>query len=509
MTYGRRHAEDGSGRLVGASYVLPVEQGLAVMRATRIKRELWLIVKADHGKVWPVAADAAARAIAAGEAEDVVEVLIARAFGNGSAPAARVCRPRVRRPTAAEVEQWRADDAAADVEDAVHVAPVEESASRLSAEVAAWSLAAEKREGVGLNPVEVVALWAAVQARKAEGDPRREKSVAAEVGRMERVGSWAPSGTVFDVSLDVAKIRKWKAKIVSAAASGDTTEAEAKKGVGLLSALLTWASESGRVQWSLPSADVDGLTWRDALRLPSGFGKGKVPRPWWGSELAAILGECRGKWIEAAVMLAMNTGATQADFGVIVGTDVVEVDGQWFLSYGRAKVAGRGGVRVAYPLWPETTEALKAVGAWSRVGSGALLLSLPSGNVPNKDNVNSRHWGPVRKSLEASGALRKPRSQGDNGFRNARRTGAQRVYVAAPIRERAELAKAWLQQELIGGSASAYVAGYDSPMASVVLAAGDAMRVAGVFDGDVKRVGSWGRENVASELAEVMAGDRG
>jgi hypothetical protein len=231
------------------------------------------------------------------------------------------------------------------------------------------------------------------------------------------------------------------------------------------------------------------------------------PRPFWGSELAAILGACRGKWIEAAALLALNTGATQADFGIIRGGDVEELNGRWFLAYGRAKVAGRGGVRAVYPLWSETVEALREAGAWGRVGADDLLMRLPGGEVVNKDNANHRHWGPIRKRLEASGALRKPRRQGDNGFRNLRRTGASQVYVAAPTRERAELGKAYLQQELIGGSASAYIIGHDSPMVAAVEKAGEAMRAAGVFGGDAEAVGDWGRGGISADLTALLSGD--
>jgi hypothetical protein len=383
--------------------------------------------------------------------------------------------------------------------------PGDDASSSLEAE--AWAAAADRRQGIGLSPAEVADLWAAAQRKRADGDAKRLKSGNADAYRVGRAAGWAPAGTTFDDSLDVEAIRQWKANIIAAASRGDTTEGEGKKAVFALSTLLQWASESRRFVWSLPQADDDGLTWRDALRLPRGYGRGMSPRPFWGSELAAILGACRGKWIEAAALLALNTGATQADFGIIRGGDVEELNGRWFLAYGRAKVAGRGGVRAVYPLWSETVEALREAGAWGRVGADDLLMRLPGGEVVNKDNANHRHWGPIRKRLEASGALRKPRRQGDNGFRNLRRTGASQVYVAAPTRERAELGKAYLQQELIGGSASAYIIGHDSPMVAAVEKAGEAMRAAGVFGGDAEAVGDWGRGGISADLTALLSGD--
>ena len=515
LEWGRRVGP--GGRLVPASFSFPEDEALAVLRATRVKVALWLRVKAECGGTWPASADAAARAIAAGEDEVVVAELVRRAFPSASSlPPAAACaaravrRPRVRPPSPAEAAQWAADDAAADDGDLVAAPPSDAgsaggaAASPLSAAVSAWSTSAEKRQGHGLDPAEVAELWSGVQARKAEGDPRRGKSAEAEAGRMRRVAAWCPPGTIFDGTLSVAAVRAWKSTIVAAAASGNTTPAEARKAVGLLSTLMRWASESRRVAWTLPEADDDGLTWQNALRLPEGYGRGPGPRPWWGSELAAMFGRVRGQWVEAAVLMALNLGATQADFGVILGSDVEEVGGRWLLNYTRAKVKGKSRVRVSYPLWPETVSALKAVGAWGRVGDDVPLLTLPSGNACNKDNVSARHWSPIRQAMEDAGELRPARGQGDNGFRNLRRTGAQRLYVAAPVGSRAELSKAYLQQELIGGSASAYVVGCDSPLFDAVDAAGAAMRGAGVFDGDAERVGAWGREKVGAELSALM-----
>ena len=503
VVFGRRRAA--SGKLVPASYRLPANEAVADMRATRIKVALYVTVKSEHGRTWPVAADAAARAIAAGEQEDVVGALIARAFGSAS-PAARSRESRGRPPE--EVEQAAADDAVHDPEDVVVGEPpsgveVAEASSAMYATVAAYSAAAEKRQGHGLDPVEVVSLWASVQARKAEGDPVKSKSVTAETGRMNRVATWSPDATVFDSSLDVARINSWKSNIVAAADDGHTTEPEAKKAVGLLATLLQWGSESKRVAWSLPDEDDDGVTWRDALRLRTGFGRGMNPRPWWGSELASMFKRARGQWVEAPIMLALNLGATQADFGVITGSDVEKIGDRWFISYTRAKIVHSSTTRVRYPLWPETVATLKAVGAWERVGDDVPLLTLPSGAAINKDNLNSRHWGPLRQAMEAAGEVRKARGQGDNGYRNLRRTGAQRIYCEASVSDRLALSKAWLQHELIGGATGGYILGQDSPLVRVVDAVGTSMRSAGVFGGKLESE-TWGRENIAAELSSMM-----